>query len=219
MYGGAWVTSRVAEGWRRLLYGALVLGAVVATVMLWLLMVVEEGRSPAAATAQLGLMFTNLTTILVAVVAAGIAAHARWRWLPLGHLTVTAMAVVTAFVNMLLLDPALPAGWWGVVDLLQHYLIPAALLVLWRVLGPRFTVRWSLLPAVAGVPLIWLAVVLVRGSFTGLYPYDFLDAGEEGWPSVFGMIGVIVALTLGLAAGLIAADTRRSSTPSLGALR
>lgn len=177
-----------------------------------MLMVIDDGRTPAAATADLVLTFTNLTTLLVGVVATAIAVDAQWRWRSLGHLTVIAMAVVTAAVNALLLDPALPPGWWGVVDLIQHYLVPLALLALWAALGPPFAVSWSRLPRVTAVPVAWLVVVLVRGSLTDRYPYDFLDAGENGWPSVSAMVVAILVFMLGVGALLLAVDQTRGHT-------
>ncbi len=197
---------------RRRVYGALAVVAYAATVGVWLLMVTDDGRSAGAATAELVLTFTNLTTLLVGVTATAIAADVRWRWLSLGHLTVAAMAIVTAVVNALLLDPGLPGGWWGVVDLIQHYLLPLALVAAWLGLGPRFAVSWSQWPKVLAVPFAWLVVVLVRGSITESYPYDFLDAGENGWPSVSLMVVAILVFMLGVAALLMAVDRKRGHT-------
>jgi hypothetical protein len=172
-------------------------------------MVLDDGRSPARATADLVLTFTNLTTLLVGVVAVLTAAGSTWRWRSLGHLTVTAMAVVTAVVNALLLDPALPSGWWGVVDLFQHYLIPGALLALWLTIGPRFAMSWSTVAAVVAIPVGWLVVVLVRGTTTDEYPYDFLDVGANGWGSVSVMIVAILLFMLAVGAALVGVDRIR----------
>jgi hypothetical protein len=191
-------------------YGALAVVAVAVTVGVWLLLVVDDDRSLLRATADLVLTFTNLTTMLVAVVA-GLTAWARPRppWVGLGHLMVTVMVVATALVNAVLLDAALPAGWWGVVDLFQHYLIPVAVVALWALIGPRFELTWSRLPLVFVVPIAWLVLTLVRGGMTDEYPYDFLEVDENGWVSVLGMVGGLLALMIGLAAALLAIDHRR----------
>jgi hypothetical protein len=60
--------------------------------------------------------------------------------------------------------------------------------------------------------LIGGVVVLVRGSSTDRHPYDFLDVGEKGWPSVLSMVGLVVALAL--AALLIVVDSRRTRDTS-----
>ena len=197
-------------GWRSPAYGLLAFAAFAATIGVWLLMVLDDGRTPARATADLFLTFTNLTTLLVGVVATCVASGLVWRWLSLSHLTVTTMAVVTGVVNALLLDPALPGGWWGVVDLFQHYVMPLMLLGLWLTVGPRFAVSWRTLPAVVAVPVAWLAVALVRGTLSDEYPYDFLDAGANGWASVATMVVVLLALLLGLGAAFVAIDRARS---------
>ena len=191
-------------------YGTLSVVALAVTVGVWLLLVIDDDRSLLRATADLVLTFTNLTTMLVAVVA-GVTAWPRTRppWLGLAHVTITVMVVATALVNALVLDAALPAGWWGVVDLFQHYLIPVAVLTLWALLGPRFELTWSRLPMVFVVPIAWLVLTLVRGAMTGEYPYDFLEVDENGWASVLGMVGALLALMVGLAAALLAIDHRR----------
>ncbi|HUV47913.1 MAG TPA: Pr6Pr family membrane protein [Actinomycetes bacterium] len=196
--------------WSSPAYGLVALTAFAAIVGVWLLMVRDDGRSPVRATADLFLTFTHLTTLLVGVVAVLIAVSSTWRWLTLSHLTVTAMAVVTSVVNMALLDPALAHDWWGVVDFAEHYLIPVALLTLWLAIGPRFTMSWSTVLAVTAVPMSWLAVVLVRGTATDEYPYDFLDVGENGWGSVSLMIVAILVFMLAVGAALVGVDRIRS---------
>lgn len=191
-------------------YGTLSVIAFAVTAGVWLLLVVDDDRSLLRATAELVLMFTNLTTVLVAVVAGFTAwSRTRPRWQGLAHLTITVMVVATALVNAVLLDAALPAGWWGVVDLFQHYLIPVAVVGLWALIGPRFELTWSRLPLVFVVPIAWLAMTLVRGGMTDEYPYDFLEVDENGWASVLGMVGGLLALMISLAAALLAIDHRR----------
>jgi hypothetical protein len=203
--------ERSVVRWRAPAYGVLALAAFASIVGIWLLMVLDDDRSPARATADLVLTFTHLTTMLVGVVAVMIAMASTWRWLNLGHLTVTAMAVVTSLVNMLLLDASIEHDWWGVVDLFEHYLIPLALVGLWLAVGPRFVMAWPTVAAAVAVPIAWLAVVLVRGTVTDEYPYDFLDAGTNGWASVSLMVVAILGFMLGLSAALVAIDRRRSA--------
>ncbi|MBK8553889.1 MAG: Pr6Pr family membrane protein [Ignavibacteria bacterium] len=42
-------------------------------------------------------------------------------------------------------------------------------------------------------PLIYLLYTLIRGAFTGLYPYFFMNAGKLGYPVVFRNSGFITA--------------------------
>jgi hypothetical protein len=198
------------SGLRALAY-ALVAGlAALTSVGIWMLTVIDEGRSAGAATVDMVVKFTNLTVLLVGVVAAWIASG----WSPgrvraIAHLTVMVMAAVTAIVNATLLDPALPPGWWGVFDLSQHYVVPVAVVAAWAFLGPAPDVPRRSLAWVLAVPSAWLVLALARGESTGSYPYDFLDVGERGWPTVLAMVAAILALMVALAAGGSAIDRHR----------
>ncbi len=125
------------------------------------------------------------------------------------HLTVMLMAVVTAVVNATLLDPALPGGWWGVVDLSQHHVIPLSVVASWATLGPAVEVPRARLGLVLVVPLAWFVFVLVRGLVTDSYPYDFIDVAENGWPRVLGIVAVIVVFMFALGSEAAAIDSRR----------
>jgi len=195
---------------REAVYSVIAGLAALTSVGIWLLMVVDEGQNIGAATVQLGVKFTNVTVLLVGVVAAWIASgrspgHAR----AVAHLTVMLMAVVTAVVNATLLDPALPEGWWGVVDLSQHYVIPLAVVASWATLGPSVDVPRSRLGLILIVPLAWFVFVLVRGLTTDSYPYDFVDVAENGWPNVLATVAAIVVFMFALGAGAATVDRRR----------
>lgn len=195
-------------------YAALAGLAALTSGGIWLLMVVEEELGVVAATVQMVVKFTNLTTLLVGVVAAWIATgRSRSETRTIAHLTVIVMAVVTSAVNMTLLGASLPGGWWGVVDLSQHYLIPIAVVTSWSALGPSVVLRGSRLGLALLVPLAWLVVVLGRGAATDSYPYDFLDVSASGWAGVLPTVGMILVFMLVLAAGVRAVDQRRHRTP------
>jgi hypothetical protein len=199
-------------GMRRVVYVVLAGVAALTSAAIWLLMIVDEERSAASATLEMVVKFTNLTVVLVAVVSAWIALGR-----PIGstravaHLTVMVMAVVTALVNATLLDPGLPAGWWGVVDLFQHYVIPVAVVAAWVLLGPSVHVPGGRLGWILVVPLAWLAFVLVRGAATESYPYDFVDVAENGWAGVLPMVAAIVILMVALGATFSTIDRWRHS--------
>jgi hypothetical protein len=191
-------------------YSVIALLAGVTSVGIWLLMVVDEDRSIGAATVDMTVKFTNLTVVLVGVVAAWIASDlSPGQARSVAHVTVMLMAVVTAVVNATLLDPALPGGWWGVVDLSQHYVIPLAVVASWATLGPLVDVPRSRLWLTLVVPLAWFVFVLVRGVVTESYPYDFIDVAENGWPSVLAIVAAIVVFMLALGAGAATIDSRR----------
>ena len=156
---------------RHVVYTALGAVAALTSTAIWWLMIDDEGRSAGAASVEMLVKFTNLTVLSVAVVAAWIAfgppgGMAR----RLAHVTVLMLVVVTADVNVVLLDPGLPPGWWGVVDLFQHYLVPIAVVTSWATIGPYVDIPPSRLGWTLVVPLAWLVFVIVRGVSTDRSP-------------------------------------------------
>lgn len=191
-------------------YQVLTVVAALTSAGIWVLMVVDEDRSVGAASLEMVVKFTNLTVLLVAAASAWIALDGRSSAArSVAHLTVVVMALVTAVVNATLLDPALPSGWWGVVDLFQHYLIPLAVVALWAAIGPPFDLSQRRLGWILAVPFVWLVSVLVRGAVTDTYPYDFVDVGLNGWSGVLPMIVAILLAMLGTGLAFTWLDRRR----------
>ncbi len=205
------IAMRTPVAARQAAYTVISVVAALTSVGIWLLMIVDEERSVGAATLEMAVKFTNVTVVLVGVVAAWIALDAA----PsparaIAHLTVMVMAVVTAIVNAVLLDPTLPSGWWGVVDLSQHYAIPVAVVAAWATLGPPAEVPASSSGWVVVVPFAWLMFVLARGMVTESYPYDFLDAAEHGWVRVVATVSALFVAMLAIGASISTVDRRRS---------
>jgi hypothetical protein len=198
-------------------YAGLTGVAALTSVGIWLLMVIDEERSVGAATLEMVVKFTNLSVMLVGVVTAWIALGGPSRpGRQIAHLTVMVMAVVTSVVNATLLDPSLPPGWWGVVDLSQHYVVPVAVVAAWATLGPPVDVPVSRVGWIVVVPLAWLVFVLIRGVVTESYPYDFIDVAQNGWARVFATVAALVVVMLTTGLGLATLDRRRSARRGRG---
>ncbi|MXR52728.1 hypothetical protein GRX03_14080 [Halovenus sp. WSH3] len=102
--------------------------------------------------------------------------------------SITLVAVV---YELLLRSGWGPLGIDLLLDLLLHYLIPAAFVAYWWLVTPVGRLSWR-------GPLSWLAYpagyagfVLVRGALTGTYPYPFLDVGARGYLTVLSNVGAI----------------------------
>jgi hypothetical protein len=161
--------------------------------------------------------FTILTNLAITLVYLGALAPA----LPLGwtrrHATRTMMAAIMLLVMIVyhvLLAPIWdPQGLFRVADYGLHYVAPLVYTAWWATL-PRDGKRlpYSAALTMIAPPLVYLFYVLVRGAFTGLYPYPFIDAGEIGYASLtvnaIGISAVLVALYL----AAIAVDRRLSAT-------
>ncbi len=142
--------------------------------------------------------FTNLSNVLAAAVflwgalrppAPASAARGFWR-----GVAVLAMTLTGLLFTLLLsrLDVLVLPG----VNVVVHYVMPAAVLADWLVDPPatwltlRANLRWLAFPFVYGV------VTLIRGHFVRWYPYPFLSPAAVGY-------GGVALYSAGILAGLI----------------
>lgn len=142
--------------------------------------------------------FTLQSNILAAVILliVAIAALAR-RTLPgwfaiVRAAWVTYMVIVGVVYNTLLVGT--PGGGGVALEWANHVVhivFPIYILLDWILVADRPALPWKRLWLVVVYPLVWAAVVLVRGATDGWVPYPFLD------PSLgYGSIAVTVLLIL-----------------------
>jgi hypothetical protein len=100
--------------------------------------------------------------------------------------TLTAITVniiiVGATYNAILRWLWKPQGLQYVVDELLHLIIPLAFVVFWLIFVPRGGLKWNSIFLWTIYPLVYLAVILIRGAFSGYYPYPFVDVVKLGYP-------------------------------------
>ena len=147
--------------------------------------------------------FTIQSNLLVAASTVGLARDPQrdgrvWRVLRLAGLV---GITVTGVVHWVLLRPLLDlTGWSALCDLLLHVVVPLLAVAGWLLFGPRPRVTLGALLWTVAWPVAWLAYTLVRGAFTGFYPYPFLDLGVRGGASVavacLGVTGRILVVAL-----------------------
>lgn len=82
------------------------------------------------------------------------------------------------------------------VNFILHYLVPLLILVDWLAFPPSERLSWRVALLWLLYPFTYLLYSLVRGSFTGWYPYPFINPVTNGWPNVIGM-------SLTLAVGIV----------------
>jgi hypothetical protein len=120
-------------------------------------------------------------------------------------------AIVTGVVYNLLLrglptEPGEFVSQYTFPNEILHVVMPIFLALEWLLNPhrPRLP-TWSILVGVA-YPVTWAIGAVVRGHFSGWYPYDFLDPGEPaGWAGVWihiGAIALAIILLLSLALGV-----------------
>jgi len=96
-----------------------------------------------------------------------------------------------------------PTGLQRIIDELLHTIIPVYFLAYWfqyanpRDIRLRPTLYWVV------YPLLYFLFVIVRGHFSGFYPYPFLDVSEIGYSGVAKSFAAICGFTVLLMALLV----------------
>lgn len=136
--------------------------------------------------------FTILTNTLMAL--AMTASALQWR--RGGHRFQGAVALYAALLCLLyhfLLGGAHgPLSWWLVIDLAHHYVLPAAVVLFWLAFESRQALAWGDVLRWLLYPLAYIVYMLIRGRWTGHYPYTILDPHRIG---VWGMFSTCLMLT------------------------
>ena len=106
---------------------------------------------------------------------------------------------VTAIVYTAILAPTHdPIGFeQTLINALVHYVVPAAAVLGWLILGPRPRIDRRTVGLTLLWPAAWLAYTLVRGALWHWYPYPFVDVEEHGY-------GVVAANAVGVLLVLLA---------------
>ncbi len=88
--------------------------------------------------------------------------------------------IVSIIYNTVLRSLWQPKGMQLVVDELLHLVIPILFFIYWFLLVPKQQLQWSSLWSWLIFPLLYLAFILARGSFSGFYPYPFMEVSKLG---------------------------------------
>lgn len=203
-------------GSTRVTIGVLSLVAAVALIAALTTQITDQVLNGAFVPEEYFSYFTIQTSLanLVALVAGGIFAfQSSLDTLKLAVVrhALFAYAIVTGVVYNLLLrglptEPGEFVSQYTFPNEVLHVVMPIFITLEW--LGnphrPKLP-AWSILVGLA-YPVTWAIGAVVRGHFTGWYPYDFLDPREPaGWAGVWIHIGVIalaIVILLSLAFGI-----------------
>lgn len=161
------------------------------------------GLSIGEATTRFFSYFTIHANTLAALMLTALALRSKaneWTVHPFERSAVASYIAVVGLTYMAgFRPPWAPLGLDWLADVLLHYVMPVAYLAVWLVVMRKSGLRWY-------DPLLWLiypafylAFVLVRGHWSGFYPYPFLDVGLLGNGGV--ALQVLVRLIVFLAAG------------------
>lgn len=149
--------------------------------------------------------FTILTNILVAFVFTAIWLKPNKRLAFFTKFkTQTAVAVyifVVGFVyNALLRFLWQPQGLQRIVDEMLHLMIPLLYCFYWFFKINVQPIHWKTILSWLIYPLVYLIVIMVRGTFSDYYPYPFVDVLKLGFPTV-----IVNCLLMTLFFGIVSA--------------
>jgi len=138
--------------------------------------------------------FTNQTNMLMGLLLVATGAlmlldRPMPHWWATARGVMTACLLVVAVVYNGLIPGTGTASAW--VSAVLHILFPLFVLLDWLLVGDRPPLRWSRLWIVLPYPIVWLAVVLVRGVTDGWVPYGFL-LPERGVVSLLGYCAALL---------------------------
>lgn len=143
--------------------------------------------------------FTILTNILVAVT---LTSRLLFRprvvtdffRKPVVICAITVSIIIVAIVYSLLLRHlGNPRGLSLVADVLLHDVMPALFLAYWWLTVAPGAVLWRDLPYWLLYPFAYFLYVLLRGIFTGIYPYPFIDVSKLGYPQALLTAAAVMA--------------------------
>lgn len=140
--------------------------------------------------------FTVLSALLVFLTSALLALKPQRTSLVFHALRLAGIicVIITGVVfNLLLRGEETLTGVSLINDTLLHQVLPVLAPVVWLLWGPRGAIRGATVLVSAVVPLVWLAVTLMRGPILDWYPYDFLDVPGRGMGHAAAYVGVIFA--------------------------
>ena len=202
----------------------IILGALLAwfaVIVQYVLMIENREASVFESTVRFFSFFTILTNTLIAL-------YFTSMWLgrhtKLGRLfqrpgVVTAITVyitVVGLVYQLLLRQIWePQGLQRLVDELLHSVNPLYFVLYWYLYEEKSTLKWNLIPGWLIYPLVYVIYILIRGSFSGFYPYPFVNVAELGMSQVllnsFGLMFVFIGFcALYIGGGKLLSRTQES---------
>lgn len=77
-----------------------------------------------------------------------------------------------------------PKGLQRIVDELLHTIIPVLVIIYWYIYENKSGLSYKQIPQWAIYPLLYLFYILVRGHFSGFYPYPFVNVPDLGYNQV-----------------------------------
>lgn len=117
---------------------------------------------------------------------------------------ITSFILIVGLVYQIILRATWnPTGLQLIVDELLHTLIPFYMLIYWLLYAEPSNFKLKpILPWLA-YPIIYIVCIILRGEFSGFYPYPFLNVSKIGFQQSIINISIILIVSLILMSFLI----------------
>jgi len=169
------------------------IGAIIAWFALlgqYYLSIENRIASVAEATVRYFSYFTILTNIIVAVffTAHLLGSNSSLKKFFQKPGTATAVTLYITIVGLVyqfvLRQTWNPQGFQRLIDELLHSVVPAVAIIYWFLYEDKTKPQWKQVPAWLIYPALYLVFILIRGAFSGFYPYFFVDVANAGYSKV-----------------------------------
>lgn len=170
------------------------------------LMVENRVSSVSETTIRFFSFFTILTNSLVAIYFTCIAVKIKDGSASIIHKpgTLTAITVyifIVGLIYQIVLRPLWqPTGFQKIVDELLHTLIPVMVVIYWYFYETKSLVSYHQIPKWLIYPITYLLFILIRGGFSGFYPYPFVNVDNLGMSHVLINSFLLMGLFYGVSA-------------------
>ncbi|WP_298396494.1 Pr6Pr family membrane protein [Flavobacterium sp.] len=134
--------------------------------------------------------FTILTNILVAIVFTAVLIKPKRKFSfflnPINQSAIAVYIFVVGFVyNLILRFLWQPQGVQRIVDEMLHTIIPIYYILYWYFKSNTKSILWKNFINWLIYPIVYLVVIMIRGSFSNYYPYPFVNVTSLGIDKVF----------------------------------
>ncbi len=127
------------------------------------------------------------------------------------------ITIVSVVYNLVLRFLWAPQGLQRLADELLHSVIPLLFILYWCLFVPKASLKWKDAFVWLLYPLVYLAYILLRGAFSGFYPYPFIDVTALGYEKILLNCLILFAAFLAVSFLLIGSAkwiVRKNKTPA-----
>ncbi|WP_072391605.1 Pr6Pr family membrane protein [Hyphomicrobium sp. CS1GBMeth3] len=152
----------------------------------WLVVTGDIGPDPVNRTINFFSYFTILTNIIAALamtvplVAPGSILGRFFNAPSIRTAIATYIIVVGVVYHLVLRDLWDPQGWQWIADMSLHYVTPVLFALDWLLFVPKRSVPWATAMHALAYPIAYMGWTLWHGSWSGFYPYPFVDVSQIG---------------------------------------